>query len=129
MVFLGGFFKKLLPYFKSPLWNLRNFKVSSPEQKKLYMVPKLPFWVNLRENLKKLLSYLRPTLLDLSNVKFHAKQKTFTFRPEFEKTIVLFEISLFEFDKMRSFMLIKKINFGTKIALFGSLNWNLRKLL
>ena len=42
-----------------------------------------------------------------------------TFRPEYEKAIVIFEISTFEFAKMSSFMLKKKNKFGTKIALFG----------
>ena len=42
-----------------------------------------------------------------------------TFRPRFEKAIVIFEISNFEFVKMQSFMLNKKNKFGTKITLCG----------
>ena len=51
----------------------------------------------------------------------------YTFRPEFEKTIVIFEFNTFEFVKMQGFMLKK--NLGTKIALLGYfLDWNLKKL-
>ena len=41
-----------------------------------------------------------------------------TFRQELEKTIVTFEISIFEFDKIQSIILNEKKNFATKIALF-----------
>ena len=37
-----------------------------------------------------------------------------TFRIEFEKTIVMFEISTFEFAQMKGFILNKKEKFGTK---------------
>ena len=64
------YFKKLLSYLKSPLWNLRNFKVSSKIKKTLNLFPKIHFWVTLGDNL----SYLKLAPLSLSNVKFHVKQ-------------------------------------------------------
>ena len=53
-----------------------------------------------------------------------------TFMPEFEKTIVIFEISTFEFVKIQSFKLKKnKLNLKPKLSYMGILDWNLKKLL
>ena len=61
------------------------------------LVLNMSFRVNLGENFKKLLSYLKSTPCNLSYAKFHGKQKTLmslrpkffpylgTFKPEFEK--------------------------------------------
>ena len=46
------------------------------------------FWIKLRQNLKRLLSYLKSAPSNLSNVMYHVKQKMpylGTLRPEFEK--------------------------------------------
>ena len=40
------------------------------------MTPKTFFSVNLGEDLKKLLSHLKSAPFNLSNVKFHVKEKT-----------------------------------------------------
>ena len=42
-----------------------------------------------------------------------------TFMPEFEKTIVVFEISIFEFVKIQSLVKEKQIKFETKTVLYG----------
>ena len=39
----------------------------------------MPFWVNLQDNFKKLLSLLQAAPSNLSNIKFHVKQKKFQF--------------------------------------------------
>ena len=41
-----------------------------------------------------------------------------TIKPEFKKTLAVFEVSTFETVKIKSFMSKKKIRFGTKIALY-----------
>ena len=46
------------------------------------------FWIKLRKNLKRLLSYLKTAPSNLSNVIYHVKQKMpylGTLRPEFER--------------------------------------------
>ena len=49
-------------------------------QKKYFKLGlKMPFWVNLGEKWKKLLSYLKSGPSNLSNVMFHCKQKKFEF--------------------------------------------------
>ena len=49
---------------KSPLWNLWNFKVSFRTKKTFNLVPKMSFWVNLGQNLKKLV------ILEVSTFQF-----------------------------------------------------------
>ena len=49
-----------------------------------------------------------------------------TFRPEFEETIVIFEISTFKFGKLQSFILQREKN-GTKNALFRSFRTGISK--
>ena len=87
------------------------------------------FWTRIW---KKLLPYLKSTPSNLSKHKLSCK-KTLSFRPKisfldsfrpkFEKIIVIFEISTFKSIKMQSFMLNNKKKFGTKIALFLSWTW------
>ena len=43
-----------------------------------------------------------------------------TFRPEFVKSIVMFEINTFGFVKMQSFILNKKNNLGPKLSYLGT---------
>ena len=81
------------------------------------MVAKMPFWVNLGEKLKKLFAFLKSAPSNLSKVIVHVKQKNFEFRtkmpnlgtfiPKFEQSIIIFEISSFEFVKLRSFIFKK----------------------
>ena len=82
------------------------------------------FWIKLRQNLKRLLSYLKSAPSNLSNVMYHVKQKMpylGTLRPEFEKkNIAVFEITTLKFVKMQSFKLKKKkIKCWTKTFIFG----------
>ena len=42
-----------------------------------------------------------------------------TFRAALEKTLVIFEISIFGFLKMQSFLLKKKLNLGPKLSCLG----------
>ena len=89
-VFLGDGFKKLMSYFKSSLWNLWNFN-----QK---------FQLSSRKEKLKLSS---------ENV-FLSK-----FRREFEKTILTFEVSSFEFNKCKCLYYAENLEFGTKNTIFG----------
>ena len=53
----------------------------------LNLVQKIPFWVNLRQNLNRLLSYLKLAPSNLVNVlKFHGNPENF----KFEAKIALF---------------------------------------
>ena len=50
------------------------------------------------------------------------------FRPELEKTVLIFEISTFQLVKMQSFMLKgKKINLGPKLPYWGIFGMELEK--
>ena len=57
-----------------------KFKVSSKNKRKtLELNPKMPFWINLGENLKKLLLYLKSVSSNISNIKSNVKQKNLDF--------------------------------------------------
>ena len=106
----GSNLSKLLSYLKSAPLNLLDYKIS---QKFLILV-------FLGSNLSKLLSYLKSAPSNLPDYKISQKIKTSkfgtkiaylgTFGPQFEKAIVISEISTLKFLKIE--LLTHIVNFG-----------------
>ena len=78
-VFLGNNLKNYWHICEITILKFRKFLSFIQNKKTLKLVPKMPFWVNLQDNFKKLLSLLQAAPSNLSNIKFHVKQKKFQF--------------------------------------------------